>query len=83
MGLAIYQDNLSYEALPDICNYMGPWRWCQKRKLFVDYFAPYDPISVVHLAGHDNMRADPATKITVMDMNDASIEKSLRFKGKY
>jgi hypothetical protein len=82
MGLAIWQDNLSYEALPDICNYMGPWRWCKKRKIFVDYFAPYDPISVVHLAGQDKMRADPSTKITIMDMNDAPILKSLRFQGK-
>ena len=25
MGLTIYHDNYTYEAMPDICNYMGPW----------------------------------------------------------
>lgn len=82
-GLTIYEDGLPYEALPDICNYMGPWRWCSKREIFVDYYAPYDPVSVVHLVGQDKMRKDLSHKIEMQNLNDKIIHKSLRFSERF
>lgn len=79
-ALAIFEDKLPYEALPDICNYMTRWRWNEATKEFVDYYAPYDPVSVVHLAGQDEMREDPTHKIMMPDMNDHAIYKSLRYE---
>lgn len=82
MGLTIYHDNFSYEALPDICNFMGPWRYSNEDKVFVDYFAPYDPVSVMHLAGQDLHRSDLEHKVEVLDLDDKIIKKSLRYKIK-
>ena len=38
LGLAVYIDKMNYEALPDICNYMGPWRYDTEQKMFTDFF---------------------------------------------
>ncbi len=78
-GLAVYEDGLAYEALPDICNYRGPWRWDQATQQFVDYYAPYDPVSIVHLCGQDEMRDKPEHTISMVDMADHDMEKSLRY----
>lgn len=51
LALTIYEDGLPYEALPDICNYMGPWRINRSTQQLVDYYVPYDPVSVVHMVG--------------------------------
>jgi hypothetical protein len=57
LALTIYEDCLPYEKLPDICNYMGPWRVNKETNLLVDYFAPYEPASIVHMVG----KATPST----------------------
>ena len=80
MGLTIYHDNFSYEALPDICNYMGPWRFSNEDNVFVDYYAPYNPVSVMHLAGQDLHRSDLDHKVDILDLDDKKIQKSLRYK---
>ena len=80
MGLTIYHDNFSYEALPDICNYMGPWRYNSKENLFVDYYAPYNPVSIMHLAGQDLNRSDLDHEVEMIDLNENKIKKSLRYK---
>lgn len=81
MGLTIYEDALAYEALPDICNYRGPWRWDEANRVFVDYFAPYDPVSVVHLCGQDEMRDNPDYRIEMLNTEDEKILKSLRYSA--
>jgi len=80
IGLTIYHDELSYEALPDICNYINPWRYDEENKLFVDYFAPYTPVSIVHLAGQDKNRSDALYKVEMLNLKDQAIQKSLRYK---
>tara|TARA_Y100000389_G_scaffold65861_1_gene61971 strand:+ start:689 stop:1588 length:900 start_codon:yes stop_codon:yes gene_type:complete len=80
MGLTIYHDNYSYEALPDICNYMGPWRYSNEDSVFVDYYAPYNPVSVMHLAGQDLHRSDLDHKVDILDLDDKKMQKSLRYK---
>jgi len=79
IGLTIYHEKLSYEALPDICNYINPWRYDKINNLFVDYYAPYNPVSIVHLAGQDKNREDAAYKVEMLDLNDEIIKKSLRY----
>ena len=80
IGLTIYHDQLTYEALPDICNYINPWRYDEDKNLFVDYFAPYTPVSIVHLAGQDQSRNDHLYKVKMLNQNDQIIKKTLRYK---
>ena len=80
IGLTIYHDELTYEALPDICNYINPWRYDEDKNLFVDYFAPYTPVSIVHLAGQDQSRNDHLHEVKMLNQNDQIIKKSLRYK---
>jgi len=80
IGLAIYHDELSYEALPDICNYINPWRYDEENKLFVDYFAPYTPVSIVHLAGQDKNRNDAFYEVEMLNLKDQIINKTLRYQ---
>ena len=80
IGLTIYHDELTYEALPDICNYINPWRYDEDKNLFVDYFAPYTPISIVHLAGQDENRNDHLYEVKMLNQNDQIIKKTLRYK---
>lgn len=78
-GVSVYEENLPYEALPDICNFMGPYRWDDATCSFVDYFAPYEQVSILHMVGKDEMRIDPKSTIKIVDINDNVIDKSLRF----
>ena len=80
IGLTIYHDELSYEALPDICNYINPWRYDEENKLFVDYFAPYNPVSIVHLAGQDKNRNDALYEVEMLNLKDQIINKTLRYQ---
>lgn len=80
IGLAVYHDELSYEALPDICNYINPWRYDEEKELFVDYFAPYTPVSIVHLAGQDKNRNDAFYEVEMLNLKDQIINKTLRYQ---
>ncbi len=79
LALAVYQDGLAYEALPEICNYMGPWRLDRAHGRLVHYFAPYEPLSVVHLVGQDAMRLDACVTVPGQDMDDRVVELPLRY----
>ncbi len=80
MGIVCYHEGLPHETLPEWCNYHSdPWRYDTERNLFVDYGPPYEPVSVVHMAGQDEMRRVPATTIDMVDMNDKPIKMSLRY----
>ena len=79
LGIGVYEEDLPYESLPDICNYMGPHRWDESRQKFVDYFAPYDEVSIVHMVAQDEMRINPSYKIAIPDINDNTVKKSLRY----
>lgn len=79
MALAVYYDGLPYEALPDICNYMGPWRYDTKRKIFTDLYVPYDPVSVVHLAGIEK-KFGPIEKVSVITETGETLKLSLAYE---
>jgi hypothetical protein len=59
---------------------MGPWRYSNEDNIFVDYYAPYNPVSVMHLAGQDLHRSDLDHMVDILDLDDKKIKKSLRYK---
>ena len=79
LGIISYHEELAYEALPEICNYMGPYRWSTDLNLFIDYYAPYEAVSVIHMVAQDKMRDNKKYKITILDEKDNFIQKSLRY----
>ena len=79
LGIISYYEKLSFEALPDICNYMGPYRWSKKQNLFTDYYAPYNAVSIMHMVGQDKMRLDKNYTIDMFDEDDNIIKMSLRY----
>ncbi len=81
LALAVYEDGLAFEALPETCNYMGPWRWDEARGALVHEFAPYEPVSVVHLAALEELRRDRLATVRGLDMEDRPIDLPLRFSA--
>lgn len=79
IGLGAFVDGLSYETVPETCNYRGPWRWDAGSGLFVEYHAPYTAVSVVHLAEQNAMRRDPKVTVAMVDTLDRPMVGSLRF----
>tara|TARA_B100001059_G_C17772909_1_gene549506 strand:+ start:405 stop:1307 length:903 start_codon:yes stop_codon:yes gene_type:complete len=80
LGIISYYEKLPFEALPDICNYMGPYRWSKKLNLFIDLYAPYHPVGIIHLVSQEQMRIDKEHKIDVYDEEDKIIQMSLRYQ---
>jgi hypothetical protein len=79
MGLAIYQDKLPVELLPDGCNYIRPWRVDLASGRLVEWFYPYPPVGIVHLAGQKAIRFDPVATAEVVDLDGGTHALSLRF----
>ncbi len=79
LGIIIYYEKMDYEPLPAICNYMGPFRWSTQDNLFTHVYAPYDTVSIIHMAGQEEARSDSGHCIEVLDENDNIIKKSIRF----
>ena len=83
LGIISYHEELAYEALPEICNYMGPYRWSTDLNLFIDYYAPYEVVSIIHMVAQDKMRDNKKHQIKVLDENDNFIQKSLRYSENF
>lgn len=81
MALAVYVDGLPVELMPEWCNYMGPWKFDQASGKFVEFYLPNHILSVVHLAGEDQMRRDLNFKRDMPDVNGNICQKSLRFQA--
>lgn len=79
LGLTIYEDGLSYEALPDICNYMGPWRVNRENGLLLDYFAPYQPASIIHMVGNITPKVLAGEYVQAVDENDRPVKVYLGY----
>lgn len=80
LALAIYEDELSYEALPDICNYMGPWRINRSTQQLVDYYAPHDPVSVVHMVGKATASVLGGRAVPGLDLDDNPVNIFLGYE---
>ena len=81
LALAVYEDRMPYEALPEVCNYMGPWRIDRDKGLLVDYFAPYNPVSVVHLIGKNSERVMAGQTRQGIDQNDHPVDLFLGYNA--
>lgn len=81
LALTIYADGLPVEALPEWCNYIGPYRFDSEAGCFVEYYLPHRPISVMHLVGQDAMRRDAAVTASIRDQHDRPIDVSLRYSA--
>lgn len=81
LGLAIYEDQMPYEALPDICNFFNPpvWRFDNSQKYFTDLYIPYTPVSIMHLAGIPN-KLDPELKAQCIDEHGCLHMRGLHFE---
>ncbi len=79
LALTVYEDGLPYDALPESCNYMGPWRVDTERGLLVSHFAPHDPVSVVHLVAQETLRADAGETVAGLDLEDRPTQVPLRY----
>ena len=51
--------------------------------LFVDYYAPYEAVSIIHMVAQDEMRDNKKHKIKIIDENDNLIKKSLRYSENF
>jgi hypothetical protein len=57
----------------------GPWRVDPARGMVVSHFAPYDPVSIVHLVAQEAMRADADETVAATDCEDQPIDVPLRY----
>lgn len=78
-ALVMYHDKLPQKWLPTGCNYMGPWLWNPESGKLCEDFYPHQPVNVVHLAGYDEMRLDPAMTIPVTTLGGKTRSMNLRF----
>ncbi|MCQ4162110.1 glycosyl transferase [Roseomonas sp. GC11] len=78
IGLAAYMDGLPVELCPETCNYMGPWRASDDGRTLVEFYTPYNPVGIVHMAGLDAMRADPSVTMEIPMVSGGSLARSLR-----
>ncbi|TPW36419.1 glycosyl transferase [Oecophyllibacter saccharovorans] len=66
IGLCVYADHMEAAFLPGTCNYMGPWYFDPQRNKICQHLWPHHPASIIHLAGHDDMRLDLKATTEVM-----------------
>ena len=79
MGAAIYGDELPVELLDSGLNYIRPYRVDLSIPAIVEYYYPYKPVGIIHLAGQKRVRFDPAATEPVPDTQGRLHQLSLRF----
>jgi hypothetical protein len=79
MGLAVYIDRLPVELMPTSCNYIRPFRVNLRVPTIVEFFYPYRPVGIVHLAGQKTIRFDPEATTDVPDLEGRMCALNLRF----
>ena len=82
LALSIYEDDLPSEFLPAYCNWMCEFKmpkFDNDKNQFVEPYIPNHPITLVHLAGLDDIRKDKNILSNVETLDGLQIKKSLRF----
>ncbi len=82
LALSIYEDNVPAEFLPAYCNWMCEFnmpKFDNDKKQFVEPYIPNHPISLVHLAGLDNIRQNKNILSDIETLDGLNIKKSLRY----
>lgn len=78
LGMIVHADGMPVELLPETCNYMGPWSCTDDGAVLVERYLPNAPVGIVHLAGEDAMRRDPAATTEVRTLDGRFLRRSLR-----
>ncbi|MEN6541616.1 hypothetical protein [Parvibaculum sp.] len=78
LALAVYEDGLPVELMPETCNYMGPWRHDSISSKLVEYYLPNAPVGIVHLASENAIRADRSVTKNVPGLDNATAPIFLR-----
>ena len=87
INIAVYHDNVDVEFLPLKCNWITSHllpKFDNQNNTFVEPFLPNEKIGIMHLAagiwdGNKDMRLDKNVKIKIKTLENANIEKSLRY----
>lgn len=81
LALAVIENNLKHELLPDICNFLNPpiWRFDESINMFTDLYLPHEPISIIHLAGM-NDRLSETLSVQCINENDEIISQKIHYK---
>lgn len=81
--MAVHLDGLALEPLPRWCNFTGLPRICATTGRLVEPTLPHAPLGIMHLAGRDAMRADPAVTVELKTTDGLVVRESLRFQRKF
>ena len=79
MALAVYTDGLPVELLPTGCNYISPRRVDPAGPALLEFYYPYRPVGIVHLAAEKLMQFDPAVTAPLLGPDGRTYHASLRF----
>ena len=87
INMSVYIDNAETEFLPLNCNWIASNllpKFDEKNNTFVEPYLPNNKIGIMHLAagiweGDKDMRLDKSVKISIKNLENKSITKSLRF----
>ena len=78
LGLAVYLDELPFDLLPEICNYIGPWKASDDGEWLVEYYSPHNPVSIVHMCAQPEQKAIPPIPIDIPRVSGGSISRTVR-----
>jgi hypothetical protein len=79
LSLAVYEDGLPVNLLAQSFNYMGPWRVDAATEELVEFYYPYAPAGIVHLAAEKKCRFDATHKVEMPDTQGQTRQARLRF----
>ena len=80
LSLSIYEDRLPVNLLSQRFNYMmGPWRVNAESQELVEYYYPYAPVGIVHLADQKKCRLDTWHKVEMPDTDGRMRAVRLRY----
>ncbi len=78
MAMVVYHEGLPAELLPTGCNYVSPRRVDAARGLLLEYYYPYRPVGIVHLAAQKRMRFDPSVQAPLLGLDGRTYQACLR-----
>jgi hypothetical protein len=81
--MAVHADGLPVSILPHAANYLDIPMVDAKTGAFVEAILPHHPVSIMHLAARDEMRADATVEMDMLDTEGNTVRRSLRYRPEY
>ena len=81
LGVIIHLQKLPIEILPAYMHWFCQQDlvWDQENKAFVEPYLPHQPIGILHLSGHDQMRVDRSVRIELSDLSNQTVKTTYRY----